>query len=161
MEQEVQKEQKKRKVNIGFIIFLVIFIPILLILLTIIVKSKLYPEKTPDIFGYKPFIVLNNTKTEIQKDDLIFTKIIDGNEIQIGDIICYRENNITEVHEVIDIKKENGKIYFVIDLAEIIGEYKIRVDNEIVEGKYIYRIPNLRWNVRTGSKLFYNYTRSN
>lgn len=153
-----QKEKtKKSKIDIGFIVFLIIFIPILIILLTIIVKAAVYPDKIPDVLGYKPFIVLTDTKTEIRKDDLILTKIVDESQIQIGNIISYTEDNVVETHEVIDIQKENYKTYFVINISanNENEEYKIRVNSEFVEGKYLFRIANLRWNIAMVTKLFH------
>ena len=155
MEDEEKKEPKKIKINIGFIVFLIIFIPMFIILMTIIIKGVMYPDKIPDVFGYKPFIVLTDTKTEIKKDDLILSKIIDENQIKAGDIISYKSNNIVESHQVIDVQKEGDKTFFVIDIARNNSEeYNVKVNSEIVEGKYLFRIAKLRWNNALISRLF-------
>ena len=160
MENDVKKEKKNLKAIIGRIIFLIFFIPILIVLLIISIKSAIYPNKIPDVLGYKPFIVLVDTKTKIEKDDLILTKMVNTNQIQIGDIIAFKENNVVETHEVINIQEENNETYFIINVAKNNEEYIVKVDSRIVEGKYLFRIANLRWNAFKGSKLFYSNSNS-
>lgn len=132
----------KKKVSISLIVFLVIFIPILLILLTIITKSIIAPNKIPDVFGIKPFIVLNDAETGIKKGDLIFTKIVDESKIQVGDIICYKDKNIVMTHKVTKIKTiGSGTDFIMNDTLDGTGGIKINANS--LEGKYLFRIPHL------------------
>ena len=153
---EVEREKKERKIDAKLIIFFIIFIPILIIVLTIVIKATLYPDKIPDVFGYKPFIVLDDTITEIKKEDLILTKMVDESKIEVGDIISYKDHEVVVTHEVIGIQKESGKTYFVVNISDNSSiENNVKIDSEIVEGKYLFRIASLRRNTRRDAKLFH------
>lgn len=152
----VNKAKKEiKRINISFIICLNIFMPILLILLIIIAKATVYRNQIPDVFGYKPFIALNDTKTEIKKDDLILTKIIDVNQIQTGDIILYRENDVAVVHQIVNIIKENNNMYLIANVTENEETNNIKLDNKYIESKYLFRIAKLRWNFTNSTQLFF------
>lgn len=75
--------KEKRKVSITSIIkaiFFIICIILLLMGMSIIYKANKYPDKVPDVFGIKPFIVLSGSmETEIYTGDLAFVKIIEEN----------------------------------------------------------------------------------
>ena len=51
----------------------VVFVPLLLINVTLIVKSYTSPDKVPDFLGYKPFIVLSGSmEPSIMTGDMVF-----------------------------------------------------------------------------------------
>ena len=53
----------------------VVFVPLLLINVTLIVKSYTSPDKVPDFLGYKPFIVLSGSmEPSIMTGDMVFVK---------------------------------------------------------------------------------------
>ena len=60
-----------------FGLLLLILIPILIVNIHIMVQAKNDKDTVPNIFGYKPFIVLSGSmETKIRIGDLIITKII-------------------------------------------------------------------------------------
>ena len=58
------KEKKEWYKSVGnwvFIVACVILVPILIMNLYIMIQSKVNTDKVPNVFGYKPFIVLSNS----------------------------------------------------------------------------------------------------
>lgn len=99
------------------IILCIVLIPMLIINVTLIVKSYTSPDKVPDVGGYMPMIVLTESmQGTINAGDLIIIKSAKPEEIQKGDIITYFDpkssKNSTTTHTVIDIKTIDGKLMF-------------------------------------------------
>ena len=66
------------------IIFGIIVFLLLLLYAYILIKSHLFPEKVPDVFGYKPLIVLSGSmEPSINKGDLVFVKEIDEDLLKL------------------------------------------------------------------------------
>lgn len=136
---------KEKNVNIfGIIkiIFLVIAVLLLIIGVSIIYKANKYPDKVPDIFGIKPFIVLSGSmETEIYTGDLVFVKEIDASTIKEKDIIAFRndENTVT-THRVIEIVKQNGQTLFRTKGDANNSEDDSLVSFDKVEGIYVSKI---------------------
>ena len=137
--------KEKKKISISFIIFLIVIIPIIAVNLNIIIKSKLYPDKIPDVLGYKSFIVLSGSmETEIYSGDLVFTKIIDKTKLKEGDIIAFRnEADMVTTHKIIKIEDDNGVLYYTTKGINNNVEDKEKVLDNEVEGIYLFRIPKL------------------
>ena len=75
---------------IGYCLFFIIILPILIVNLVLIVKTKMYPNKIADFLGYRPFIVLSGSmETKINIGDLIIVKEVDSKNIKKGDIIAF------------------------------------------------------------------------
>ena len=99
------------------IVLCVILIPILVINVTLIVKSYTNTEEVPKIGGYAPLIVLTGSmETEIMSGDLIIVKQIDGKDVKNEDIIAFfdPDGNGTSIltHRVKEIYEEDGTLYF-------------------------------------------------
>ena len=64
----------------------------LIVNIFIIIQARTNPEEVPNIFGYKPFIVLSGSmESEINVGDLAIVKNIDINSLKIGDIIAFKD----------------------------------------------------------------------
>lgn len=127
------------------IIFIIIILLLLVLYAYIMINSKKYPNKIPDIFGYKPLIVLSGSmEPEINKGDLIFAKEISHNLLKEGDIIAYRTNDDKIVtHRINKINiKNNKKIYITKGDNNNTVDNIYLIDNDI-EGIYISKIPKL------------------
>ena len=48
-------------ITVFSILLCVVFIPLLLVNVTLIAKSYIHPDQVPDFMGYKPFIVLSGS----------------------------------------------------------------------------------------------------
>jgi len=105
----------KKVINIISIVFCVFLTMIITVNVTMIVKSYIYPDKVPDFMGYKPFIVLSGSmEPTISTGDLVLTKEVAPEQINIGDIITFRvEGNTMVTHRVTDIVRENNSISFL------------------------------------------------
>lgn len=127
------------------ILFYVILIPVLIVNLTIIFKANKEADKIPDIFGYKPMIVLSGSmESKIRKGDLIITKNIDPAKLEEKDVIAFRTaDNTVTTHRIIEIKKIDGKLFFVTKGDNNNVNDKDMVSEDDIEGIYQFRIPKL------------------
>ena len=140
--------KEKRKLSISSIIkaiFFIICIILLLMGMSIIYKANKYPDKVPDVFGIKPFIVLSGSmETEIYTGDLAFVKIIEPKELKQNDVIAFRnaENTVT-THRIIEIIEENGQTFYKTKGDANNTEDASLVSTDEVEGIYIGKISKL------------------
>lgn len=147
-----KKKQKQKGKSIGKIIkaiFFVVAIFLLVIAGTIMYKANKYPNKIPDVFGYKPMIVLSGSmETSIYTGDLVFVKIIDTDLLKENDIIAFRnEANKVTTHRIIEIVEENGETYFRTKGDNNNTEDANLVKMTDVEGIYVSRIPGIGKNL--------------
>ena len=92
----------------------VVFVPLLLINVTLIVKSYTSPDKVPDFFGYKPFIVLSGSmEPSIMTGDMVFVKETDPDSLKVGDVIAYKSGSAVVTHRIVEVKSENGETRYV------------------------------------------------
>lgn len=87
---------------------------ILVLNIYIMVQANLSPNKVPSVFGYKPFVVLSGSmESKISVGDLVFVKSIDVNELNINDIIAFRDNdNLITTHRIVDEVEINNQRCF-------------------------------------------------
>ncbi len=113
---------------------------VFIINVTLIVKSYTNPDKVPDFMGYKPFIVLSGSmEPAIMAGDLIVTKIVDPELVQIGEVISFRvESDVVVSHRVTEIQTEGGLAFLTKGDANV-GMDATRVLPESIEGRYIWR----------------------
>ena len=99
------------------IVLCIILIPILIINVTLIVKSYTNTEDVPMFGGYAPLIVLTGSmEPDIMAGDLIIVQQIDGKDVKEKDVIAFfdPDGNGTSIltHRVEEIYEENGTLYF-------------------------------------------------
>ena len=135
----------KKVSNWLYILACVILVPILVANIYIMFQSKTDKDKVPNVFGYKPFIVLSGSmEVEIHKGDLVITKMVDPNTLKKKNIIAFRDTEGTvTTHRIIDIVNENGKKYFITKGDNNSAQDQKLVEFSDVEGKYIGRIPGV------------------
>lgn len=144
----MEKEKKLTTLNIVGIILIVIFLPIIMINLTIVIKGWAKPEEVPMVFNTAPLIVISDSMTidkkadtgAFNKGDLIFVKKVDPTTLKVGDIITYISNDkegsiIT--HRIVSIYEDGS--------FETKGDYSPGYDRDPVKhnqvvGKYTGRI---------------------
>lgn len=145
------KEKGNKSITIWFIIkkliYFGIFIPLVIITSNIGYQLLVYPDKVPNIFGYKFFMMLNEQGDGYTEyGDLVFTKIIDIEEYEIGDIIAFRNNmNTVTVHKIQEIKTsiaDNTKVFTMQTVENETDDTKF-VREMHIEGKMIKRFSNL------------------
>lgn len=140
-----KKKWYKDITNWLFILLLIVLIPILVVNIYIMIQAKNDKDVVPNVFGYKPFIVLSGSmETQIHVGDLIITKIIDPSELNVDDVIAFRdEENTVTTHRIIDIIDKDGVTYFVTKGDNNDSQDQNLVEYKDVEGIYITRISGI------------------
>lgn len=134
---KTRKSKLKKVINIieYTIIFLIILVNAILIL-----KSVNNPNKTPDLFGKKAFIIVSGSMIPtIEIGDVVI--IEDVNKANVGDIIAFRRESTVIVHRVINEMNVHGEtMYQTQGDNNNIADLEL-VDTENIEGVYINKIP--------------------
>lgn len=72
------------------IVVCVILIPILIMNTVMIVQIVAKPDKAPSLFGYVPrMIAEDDFEPDIMEGDIIFAKVTDPSEVEVGDTILF------------------------------------------------------------------------
>lgn len=127
-----------------YVLFLVIVLPFLIFNLTLIIKSKLYPDKIADFMGYKPFIVMSGSmETTINIGDLVIVKKVNSGSIHAGDIIAFKNGNIVISHRVKEVINDSGTYKFKTkgDNNNVADDFI--VNSDAIEGIFVNKIPGL------------------
>ena len=145
-----QKNKEKtstahKALNVVGIVLCVILIPILIINVTLIVKSYTNTDEVPKIGGYAPLIVLTGSmEPKIKSGDLIIVKQIDGKDVKNEDVIAFidPDGNGTSIltHKVIEIYEENGTIFFKTKGDANNTEDRLPVSEDALVGIYVTRV---------------------
>lgn len=127
------------------VILCIILIPILIINVTLIVKSYTNTEEVPTFGGYAPLIVLTGSmEPDIMSGDLIFVKQIDGKDVKERDVIAFfdPDGNGTSIltHRVEEIYEENGTLYFRTKGDANNTQDRLPVSADKLVGIYVTRI---------------------
>lgn len=141
----MKKKWYKKMSNWLTIFFFILIIPLMIIFGTIMIKSKIYPDKLPDFMGYKPLIVLSGSmEDEIHVGDLAIVKMVDSSILKEKDIIAYRNSdNTMTLHRIIEIKNEDGIITYVTKGDKNNTSDDENVTNKNIEGLYLFKISNI------------------
>lgn len=121
----------------------------ILILFVVIAGMLFYqkifsPEKIPDIFGYKLFIIMDkNMEESLKKGDLVVVKNVNIDNLKKEDIVAFRnENNTITIHKIKKIKEfKNHSKSFIMNAK--INELLENVTEEKIEGILTKRIPKI------------------
>lgn len=143
-ENRTEKRMRNRVMNVIGILLCVVLIPILIINLTLIVKSFARPEQVPDFMGYKPFIVLSGSMEPVfASGDLVLVKEVQADSLNEGDIIAFREGNAVITHRIVSITAEDGDRRYVTKGDNNNVEDSIAVTDHMIEGIYLLKIDGL------------------
>lgn len=105
--------------TIVLIVLAVLFVPILIINLTLIVKGSLHDDVPPDIFGVAPLAVASGSMSGDADDcfdegALIFVDLLESEEkqsLQEGQIVTYYTGEVFVTHRIISVERaEDGRI---------------------------------------------------
>lgn len=118
----MKKSEKNEKTSLGHkiltvigTILCVILIPMLIINITLIIRSYTNPDQVPSIGGNVPLIVLTDSMyPEIMSGDLIICHTADAEEIAVGDVIAFFDpagnGSSVVTHRVIEITQKDGSL---------------------------------------------------
>ena len=99
-------------------ILCIILAPILILNVSLIIRSFVAPDEVPRIGKWLPLVVMTDSMyPEIHSGDLIICQVKEAEEVQVRDVISFFDpaGNGTSVvtHRVIEIKNEDGRIAFI------------------------------------------------
>lgn len=151
-----EKLKKLTKLDILGIVLTIIFLPIIIINMTLVIKGMINPEEVPMLMNRAPLIVISDSMTidkkagtgEFNKNDLIIIKKVNPAELQVGDVVTYkaRDNSII-THRITALitDKVNGQ---EVPAFETKGDYSPGYDfypvrYEQIVGEYQFRLPKL------------------
>ncbi len=146
MPQEISGNRGLKKLGHGIGLAICVFLSLIIVVnVTMIVKSYISPDKVPDFMGYKPFIVLSGSmEPAILTGDIVLTKITRAEDVAQNDIITFRVDRDTAVtHRVTDVVVEEGQISFLTKGDANVGSDAAVVTPEMLEGKYLGRVGGL------------------
>ncbi len=127
------------------IVLCVILLPILIINVTLIIKSAANKDEVPSVGGYFPMIVLTDSMyPDIKSGDLIICHTIDAGNVRENDVISFFDpaGNGTSVvtHRVVEIVNEDGGLFFrtkgdnnntedrdLVPAENLVGVYRSRI----------------------------------
>lgn len=126
----------------------IILTPVLIINLTLIVKSYTNTDEVPDVAGYLPLIVLTDSMVpEIYSGDLIICHTIEAEDVKEGDVIAFFDpagnGSSIVTHRVIEVINENNEIEFKTQGDNNNTEDKLPVPADSLVGIYQTRIAGL------------------
>ena len=139
---EIKNRNEKIKKIISIFIYIII-IPIIVINITLIVKSFIKPNKIPDFIGYKNFVIVSESmEPTIMVGDAIFVKKVPEKEIKINDIISFHDGECINTHRIVGVSEENGIKMYSTKGDNNRGEDKEKVSYDQIEGKSLFKINN-------------------
>ena len=147
MEKEKTSATHKLFTVIGTILC-IILIPILLVNVTLIVKSYVHKDQVPSVGGYLPLIVLTDSMYPvIESGDLIICNTASAEEIAVDDVISFFDpagnGQSVVTHRVVEIViEEDGTLAFRTRGDNNNTEDKDLAPAENLVGVYRSRIPN-------------------
>jgi signal peptidase len=130
------------------IVVCLLLLPILIINITLIVKSYISADEVPSVGGYLPLIVLSDSMNpEIESGDLIICRTVEADEVQTGDVIAFIDpaGDGTSVvsHRVTSVTYDDGELSFRTQGDANNSEDEMSVPAENVLGIYKRDIPGV------------------
>lgn len=149
MEEITKKEHKNKKIFFNRLFNIInSFILILLILIAVMLsyQSIFIPNKIPNIFGYKLFMIIDeNMEDSLKYGDLTFTRNVNSDELKVGDVVAFRNAaNTVTIHKIekINESEENIKVFSMVANDNESNDMKI-VNEELIEGILTIKIPKV------------------
>lgn len=138
-------DKEKNRVNIIekiiSIVLYILIIPIIVFNFTLIIKSFINPNETPDFFGYKNYVIVSGSmEPTIMTGDAIFVKEVPRDEIEINDIISFQDGGAVTTHRIVEIVEENGVKKYQTKGDNNNAKDRELVNYEEIEGKYQFKI---------------------
>lgn len=160
--EETQTNTQKTKfkltpLNIIGIILLVIFVPLIIINMTLAIKGAVNEDKVPSIFNRAPLIIISdsmaigyyttdeNYNGAFNKNDLIIIKKVDSANLEIGEIATYIASDGSVItHRIIDKKTdEEGNVLYTMKGDNSPSSDIDPVKPEQIQGIYVKRFPKI------------------
>jgi len=96
------------------------------------------------LFGYRPTLVSGvSMEPALVVGDIVITREVQADQVQVGDIIRYRLGNFFIVHRVVDLDRQGGSAF--ITRGDSNNTPDAPVSPAQLDGKVILVIPKLGW----------------
>ncbi len=123
----------------------VLLLPILIINITLIIRSFTNPEKVPSVGRFFPLIVLTDSMfPEIESGDLIICNTAEPEDIAVGDVISFFDpagnGSSIVTHRVVEVTREDGSLAWrtkgdannvedsaLVPAQKLVGVYRSRI----------------------------------
>ena len=136
-----RKERNAKRKKIIVTIIYIILLPLLIYNVTLIFKSIIKPNKTPDFFGYKTYVIVSGSmEPNLNIGDIVIVKKVNENELNVGDIISFRQGQNVVTHRISQIKNEYGEKVYITKGDNNNTEDNGSIDYSYIEGKVINNI---------------------
>ena len=126
-------------------VILFIFLTFILIYnITIISQSIINPNKTPSFFGIKTYtIVSGSMQPELNIGDIVIVKEVNDLELNINDVISYRNGQNVVTHRIVRINYVDGQKQYITkgDYNNVEDSIVLTIDS--IEGKVVNKIKSL------------------
>ena len=128
-----------------------IFVVAVAMMIFTIVSVNTFDQNNRDLFGFKAFTVKTDSMsaTDFSAGDIVFTKDVDPDTLEEGDIIAFVSQSEEYYGETITHKirqkivTEDGRPAFITYGTTTGVDDEIPVEYSLVLGKYIAKIPNV------------------
>lgn len=135
---EARKQNNKIAKKIIDIILIILAYNIILVAI-----SNINTEKGMSLFGCEAYIIKTNSmEPSIKNGDVVITKKVPEEKIQVGDIITFKQDADIITHRISRIEEENGKKYITKGDNNNI-EDSSKITYQEIKGKEIIAIPYL------------------
>lgn len=151
------KKLKLTPLNIVGIVLLVIFVPLIIINVTLAIKGAVNKDEVPTFFNRAPLIIASdsmaigyyttdeNYNGAFNKNDLIVIKRTDTSKLEIGEIATYiaKDGSVITHRVVGKTTDEEGNILYTMKGDNSPSSDFDPVSPEQIQGVYVSRFPKL------------------
>ncbi len=126
----------------------ILLLPILIINITLIIRSFAEPDEVPSVGGIFPLIVLTDSMyPQIQSGDLIICRTAEPESIRVGDVVAFFDpagsGSSVVTHRVTEVTEQDGSLAWKTKGDANNAEDRLPVPAEKLVGVYRSRIPGL------------------
>jgi len=135
-----------------------LIIVMLIFILVVVVIGKLqlnYYNPYPSFMGFRSLTVLTGSMSpKIKPGDIVIIKEVNSNNIEVGDVVTYKTDNLLITHRVNKIITNDNELQFITkgDANNTVDTDAIRA-NQIM-GKKIFSVPYAGYVVNFFTKNF-------
>lgn len=126
------------------IILCITLIPLLIVNITLIFCSAVYPNEVPGFLGFKPIIVLSDSMNPtIKTGSLALVRQTDAGLLKNNDIVAYKDSNVVIAHRITTIVESGGVRQFITKGDNSNVNDSVSLSGNRILGIYLFSIPNL------------------
>ncbi len=135
---DAKKAKTQKILSVIIIVVIALMVPVLVINITLLIKSWVNPDVPPTLFGNITLFVDEAMDPDIKKGDMVFIKACEPEDIEIDDYLLYKTNKGYVLQKVDMIyKASDGEVagwYTSSNLDSTLGGNTVPASNLI--GKY-------------------------